>query len=256
MAKVAEFQRRGVVHFHAIIRIDGVAASGGKEVTPPPAAVSVELLEQAIEAARASAFVDAPELARLGRDPRIRFGTEVDCTAIHGDGEITEEKVAAYISKYLSKGAEGLGLPTEALADDDDIDALEAPEHIRALVWAAVRLGVRPGFGDLKLRQRAHGLGFGGHFLSKSLRYSTTFTALSEVRRQHARTEELGEDADAVDQGGRGVGDDQVELVAFWQYLGWGYQSHGEAWLAAAAAARAREERQDAREARQEIRAA
>jgi hypothetical protein len=40
----------------------------------------------------------------------------------------------------------------------------------------------------------------------------------------------------------------QLGLVASWIYLGSGYQSTGEAWLAASAAARAREERRVARE--------
>jgi hypothetical protein len=39
-----------------------------------------------------------------------------------------------------------------------------------------------------------------------------------------------------------------VIVVASWIYLGSGYQSTGEAWLAASAAARAREERRVARE--------
>ena len=43
--------------------------------------------------------------------------------------------------------------------------------------------------------------------------------------------------------------DDQaVIVVASWHYLGSGYQSTGEAWLATSAAARAREERRVARE--------
>jgi hypothetical protein len=37
-------------------------------------------------------------------------------------------------------------------------------------------------------------------------------------------------------------------MVASWRYLGSGYQTTGEAWLAASAAARAREERRAARE--------
>jgi hypothetical protein len=36
--------------------------------------------------------------------------------------------------------------------------------------------------------------------------------------------------------------------MATWRYLGSGYQTTGEAWLAASAAARAREERRVARE--------
>jgi hypothetical protein len=39
-----------------------------------------------------------------------------------------------------------------------------------------------------------------------------------------------------------------VIVVASWHYLGRGYQSTGEAWLAASAAARAREERRIAKE--------
>jgi hypothetical protein len=39
-----------------------------------------------------------------------------------------------------------------------------------------------------------------------------------------------------------------VIVVASWSYLGRGYQSTGEAWLAASAAARAREERRIAKE--------
>ena len=43
--------------------------------------------------------------------------------------------------------------------------------------------------------------------------------------------------------------DDQaVIVVASWSYLGSGYQTTGEAWLAASAAARAREEHRVARE--------
>jgi hypothetical protein len=39
-----------------------------------------------------------------------------------------------------------------------------------------------------------------------------------------------------------------VTVVASWQYIGRGYRTTGEAWLAASAAARAREERRIARE--------
>jgi hypothetical protein len=42
--------------------------------------------------------------------------------------------------------------------------------------------------------------------------------------------------------------DPAVIVVAFWSYLGRGYQSTGEAWLAASAAARAREARRIAKE--------
>jgi hypothetical protein len=46
-AKVAEYQKRGAVHFHAVIRLDG--PDGGD--TPPPAWATAELLTDAIRAA-------------------------------------------------------------------------------------------------------------------------------------------------------------------------------------------------------------
>jgi hypothetical protein len=90
-------------------------------------------------------------------------------------------------------------------------------------------------------------LGFGGHFSSKSRRYSTTLGALRRarvahaIRRRRAHTVPLDAWAPAED-------DQAVIVVASWFYLGSGYQTSGEAWLAASAAARAREERRIAKE--------
>jgi hypothetical protein len=51
-----------------------------------------------------------------------------------------------------------------------------------------------------------------------------------------------------LDAWGRPEDDQAVIVMATWSYLGSGYQTTGEAWLAASAAARAREERRVARE--------
>jgi hypothetical protein len=51
-----------------------------------------------------------------------------------------------------------------------------------------------------------------------------------------------------LDAWGRPEDDQAVIVVASWSYLGRGYQSTGEAWLAASAAARAREARRIAKE--------
>lgn len=55
--KVAEYQKRGAVHFHAVIRLDGPEGGNAK----PPAWASAELLTDAIRAATA-ARVDGPEI--------------------------------------------------------------------------------------------------------------------------------------------------------------------------------------------------
>jgi len=51
-----------------------------------------------------------------------------------------------------------------------------------------------------------------------------------------------------LDDWGRPEDEQAVIVVATWCYLGQGYQSTGEAWLAASAAARAREARRIAKE--------
>jgi hypothetical protein len=55
-AKVAEYQRRGVVHFHAIIRLDGPAGPADA----PPAWVTVALLTTAIDQAARAVSVTTP----------------------------------------------------------------------------------------------------------------------------------------------------------------------------------------------------
>ena len=90
-------------------------------------------------------------------------------------------------------------------------------------------------------------LGFGGHFSTKSRRYSTTLTALRRVRAAYAIRRRRG-GALSLDAWGRLEDDQAVIVVASWNYVGSGYQTTGEAWLAASAAARAREARRIARE--------
>jgi hypothetical protein len=90
-------------------------------------------------------------------------------------------------------------------------------------------------------------LGFGGHFSTKSRRYSTTLGALRRARVAYAIRRGRG-DTLPLDAWGRPEDDQTVIVVASWSYLGCGYQTTGEAWLAASAAARAREVRRIAKE--------
>ena len=149
MVKVGEYQRRGAIHFHAIIRLDAAPPANDPEaVAPPPAGFTVEVLERAVRAVRESAVVACRELGALGRsDTSIRWGSAIDVRAVRGDGpgQLTHEAVAAYAAKYVVKGSEALGLPQRGIEEDEDVDALEAPEHIRRLVWACCTLGRREG---------------------------------------------------------------------------------------------------------------
>src|SRR4029453_17331268 len=59
-AKVAEYQRRGAVHFHAILRLDATACGYPAFVAPPPDGFTAGLLEQAIRRAAATVAVPCP----------------------------------------------------------------------------------------------------------------------------------------------------------------------------------------------------
>jgi hypothetical protein len=56
-AKVAEYQRRGVVHFHAVVRLDGSEGPG----TLPPRWATADLLADAVRAAVPVVHVGTPD---------------------------------------------------------------------------------------------------------------------------------------------------------------------------------------------------
>jgi hypothetical protein len=74
VANVGEYQLRGAIHVHAIARIDAAPTEGDPNaVAAPPAEFTTEHLEAGVRAARASAVIECPELAALGRaDTSIR----------------------------------------------------------------------------------------------------------------------------------------------------------------------------------------
>src|SRR5262249_41517307 len=93
-AKVAEYQRRGVVHFHAIIRLDGPTGP----TTTPPAWATVGLLTAAIAQAADAVHLDTP--AAPGLPPRtLRWGREHDTRPITITGDLTDTRVTAYMAK-------------------------------------------------------------------------------------------------------------------------------------------------------------
>jgi hypothetical protein len=122
------------------------------------------------------------------------------------------------------------------------------PAHVAELVRACFELAARPGLARLRLRKWAHMLGFGGHFSTKSRRYSVTLGALRQARVAYAVRRRRRGNTLPLDAWGRPEDDQAVTVLASWTYLGQGYQTNGEAWLAASAAARAREARRIAKE--------
>ncbi|MFD5702149.1 replication initiator [Streptomyces lasiicapitis] len=264
-AKVAEYQKRGVVHYHAIVRFDGPEGS----TEPPPAYATAAVLAKAVKlAARHVTLTVASN--RIG-ERTFRWGRQIDVKQIAADdgkGRLTSEAVAGYIAKYATKGAEdagtidrpvycqpchGRGMTTtpaglpEACATCDgtgreNVKHLRVARHVRQMIRTCWDLGGLPEFAHLKLWKWAHMLGFRGHFSTKSRRYSTTLGALREERRTW-RQERHREHLDLPEET-----DETTLVVSDWTFLGTGY-SPGEELLAA----QVRHERALARERRERV---
>src|SRR5262249_55185844 len=134
--KVAEFQRRGVVHFHALIRLDGP----GEDYQLPLVSVDATGLAEAIRqaAAHVRLTVERPE----GSGLVLRFGDQLDTQTVNGGptGELTAEHAARYIAKYATKSAEDFGLGDRRITPET-LPHLEVTDHIDRLVRTAWQLG-------------------------------------------------------------------------------------------------------------------
>lgn len=235
--KVAEFQRRGVVHFHALIRLDGP----GTDYQPPEASIDAAGLAEAIR--QAAAHVRLTIGIPNGPDLILRFGTQLDTQTVNGGpaGELTPEHAARYIAKYATKSAEDFGLGERRITPES-LSLLDVSDHVDRLVHTGWQLGEHPAYEGL--RRWVHMLGFRGHFASKSRSYSTTLGAIRRERRAY-RQRQAAEHAREL------LPDEQdtTLVVAHWEFAGVGYLTNGDTALALSAAARAREQRQAARDA-------
>lgn len=208
--KVAEYQRRGLIHFHAVIRLDRAE----DQFAPPPAEFTVALLEEAIRTASREVAAVHP----LAGAP-IRWGQQIHVRRIDRDRETTPEAAAAYLAKYATKSAEDLGPGHGA----------QTREHIAQLEDTARRLAETS---EISHRwNAAESIGFHGHWSTRSRRYSTTLTALRTARADHAKAAACK----AQDPG--------VQTEAVWRYVGLGYTTAADAWLAATARTAHLEER-------------
>jgi hypothetical protein len=163
--------------------------------------------------------------------------------------------VGNYIAKYATKSLDAPGLPDRPLRSARDVADLRCHWHYKTMIETAWELGGSQhipaqvcgtawelGQGRLvparsRLCKWAHMLGHGGHFLTKSRRYSTTFGRLRADRQDHRRTQRhpLGE----RDPWGRPLDDAVVLVLHTWTYAGGSYITP-DAELALASADRAR----------------
>ena len=237
-AKVAEFQARGVVHFHAVIRLDGPDGPG----SPPAPWATMSVLAAAAHAAADRTWVTTPSAKRCPAR-RLAWGAQIDVRAVGANDEadgLSDAAVARYVAKYATKSTESAGLELPPLycractgsgragerwcrvchghgMRDGGRALRDAPltPHARRIVEACWQLGGVSGLEPLKLRRWAHMLGFRGHFATVSRSFSTTFGAL---RAERATFTELVERAGLEPSQEA----EQVEMVTGWRYAGRG----------------------------------
>ncbi|MEU8938768.1 replication initiator protein RepSA [Streptomyces goshikiensis] len=238
--KVAEFQKRGAVHFHTVIRIDGPTGPA----SPPPTWASTELLDRSIRAAVTHSYTSITVTAAADQPDRtFHWGSQLDVRPIKafGDGsDITEQAVASYVAKYATKAAENTGALDRRIGNREALLLLDVPDHTARLIEACLDLDVI--YPDRRLAAWSHMLGFRGHFSTKSRHYSTTLGALRQTRADYRAAQE-----------GRARGMDDIEpdtvrVLGSWQYAGHGH-TPGESVLAATIARGIQLNRRTAREA-------
>jgi hypothetical protein len=253
--KVAEYQARGAVHFHALLRLDGVHPADPAALVPPPAGITAADLDAAIRHAAAIAWRTNPHPANPG-GWRIAWGEQTDIRHItaRGNGTVTDAAVAAYLAKYSTKGTETSGHASARITPGTaGLYASPGGTHAERLVAACWELGTATGLmhgrnhGWDSLRRWAHMLGFGGHFLTKARRYSVTLTALRQARVTYRRTQDTGPEYGPVQRQDE-LDTETTLVITRLSYAGIGWHTLGDALLANTAADQARKRRETARE--------
>lgn len=255
-AKVAEYQTRGAVHFHALVRVDGPRIDIG--FAPAPAALCAADLADEISAAVSEVSCTAPSATDGDPGRVLRFGRQVDVRPVRAerrpdqpDAPLSAEQVAGYLAKYATKAVSDSlrGGPRDhyqRLRDEAHRLGRLARDRAKAVRKAS---GLADDEADPyeRLGRWASELGFRGHFSTKSRRYSITLGALRRARRRWqvlaAESRRTGRPIDTDDLERRLLEDEEETtlVVGSWMFAGSGWTTEGDTALAVAAAARARE---------------
>jgi hypothetical protein len=246
--KVAEYQARGAVHFHVVLRLDGTDPGDPDRLVPPPPGITAADLEDAIRHAaghiawRTPPHPGSPD----GFGWRIAWGAQTDVRVIAAHGDVSDLAVAGYLAKYSTKGTETSGHASARLTPATvSMYPNRDGTHPERLIHACWAIGTAKDYRGL--RRWAHMLGFGGHFLTKARRYSVTFAALRQARITYRRTQDPGPEHGPID--GQDDIDTQTTItITSLSYAGIGWHTSGDALLASTAADMARRRRQAGRE--------
>lgn len=218
MCRIAEPQRRGAVHFHALLvfrPVDGEAFPSSADLRefvadllPTPLRRRAEL-ERTLGAAAAADHINHGPTATAPDGTVLRFGSESDARVLRprrgADGVVGWGAVSGYLAKYLTKSLGGADLADPVPHGSPvavHLDRLGSIAAKRA-TYRAARRGVGRS-GDITRARR--GCGFAGAPRASSQGWGTT---LAELKREahRVRLVSLGLDPLAV-----------PDFVELWEY--------------------------------------
>lgn len=218
--KVVELQRRGVPHFHAVIRLDDANALAAAE------------LAALIHRAAASVRLDVPSFG--GELVTLRFGSQTDVQLLRiAPGEDDDRRVASYLAKYVTKSVAEFGLSPRRISPRA-VPTLDVRPHVRAVIETVLALADSPG--PEQMTRWLHTLGYRGHMTTKTRAYSTTMGALRAHR------------AEWRVMNGKPADDEGAVPAIRWRFVQVGHRNGGERMLAMTADSAARASRLAARE--------
>ena len=237
-AKVAEYQLRGVVHFHALIRLDGPRTPDG--FAPAPAGIDADHAGPARAGTPPAGAADrSPVSTATTRHAVLAFGRQLDARPVRTsrrtddpDRALTPEQVAGYLAKYATKSADDTRTPHNPhrrrlrATVRDLADAPHASVQARRRVENPYEL----------LGKWVHMLGFRGHFASKSRRYSVTLGAAApspapSPAPSSPKHRDSGRPLDLAALEADLLADDDTEttlVIGHWNYVGSGWDTDGE----------------------------
>jgi hypothetical protein len=191
--KVAEFQRRGLVHFHAIF---------------PPAFLTPTLLTELIADVVGDYAITGTDGEPLSWGRQFQIS---DASVLQRD----DLRIAAYLTKYAVKTTDGSLDLAYRFHRRADIRALEIANHRKTLALTTWDLALEPEFFNLKLRQHAHTFGFRGQLITKSRYFSTRFQDLRDARASYMGSDESDDPvAGTFHYEGRGYDDARASQLA------------------------------------------
>ena len=171
--KVAEMQRRGLVHFHCVLRLDGPDHS----TSSAPGWLDIELLSDTL-------VQTIRTIEMVGVDGRgVRWGHQFHLSDLD-PAKDDALKIANYVAKYAVKTTDGTIDLAYRFSNRRQIECLNIDEHRKALALAAWDLSSDPALEGLHSKLHAHAFGFTGQLITKSRGFTTTFGALRLARAQ------------------------------------------------------------------------